>query len=87
MDAASTSTPSAAEMIRVFLVGCSARMTALAGPGLAAEGAERFRRAIEHSAALPMQPHWLPVLDSVDSVDNTLLAQQFVDIAPLLPWQ
>lgn len=70
-----------------FLDACAERLSALAGSGLAGAGAEAFRRALKGSSPLPVLPSWLPVLDTIDAVDHTPLALQFVRISPLLPWQ
>lgn len=73
--------------IRSFLEACSERLSALAGTALATEGAESFHRALQASAPLPVQPNWLPVLDTIEQIDDAPLAQMFARIARLLPWQ
>ena len=70
-----------------FLRECAVQLCALAVEAPASEGAERFRNAVEASLPLAAQPSWLPVLDSIGDVEQSSLAQQFVDIAALLPWQ
>jgi len=70
-----------------FLNACSERISSLAGTALAAKGAEAFRRALQASVPLPAQPNWLPVLDTIDHIDDAPRAQQFARIARMLPWQ
>lgn len=75
------------DAIRSFLTACSERVTALVDAPPAADGAAAFAHALEHSSPLPFEAGWLPALDTLQHVDHTPLAQQFVEIAPLLPWE
>lgn len=93
-----TSSPDeTAERILAFLRRCSTELTAQAADSAIAEvpnpsaaeiseGAAALAAALERSVAVEFEPSWLPCLDTVDAVDDSDLAQAFVDVAPLLQW-
>jgi quercetin dioxygenase-like cupin family protein len=70
-----------------FLAACARRLTELTTEPPAADGAVAFARAVDQSRPLVFQPGWLPALDTLAEVDDTPLARQFVEVAPLLAWQ
>lgn len=78
------------ESIRAFLAACAEQLTARPVeplPRAAAEGAAAFARAVDASTAVPFEPSWLAVLDTIHSVDATPLGHQVAEIAPLLAWE
>lgn len=73
--------------IHAFLTACSDQLVESATTWPAREGAARFAAALERCVPTPCTPCWLPVLDTIGTVEPSHLARHFVDIAPLLIWE
>jgi mannose-6-phosphate isomerase-like protein (cupin superfamily) len=75
------------DAIHAFVASCANRLSALADRPPAATGAAAFARTVAHSTPLSFAAGWLPALDTATAVDPTPLGRQFVELAPLLPWE
>ncbi len=74
----------------MFLDECAAQLAARPAallPPRAVDGVAAFARALDGSRALSFEPSWLPVLDTLHTLDPTPLGARVVDIAPLLTWE